>query len=133
MRILKGSKRKKNVIIMQMRTALKHKQNKSIKVIDYIYPLTKLSKKQYDVSDHINLSGLNPLKGPRFISLSNIYISKKGIIVAGLKEGIEPNPYEKKILLKAGVKAYCYKLVSAVILAASRGQKVRAIGVVKKT
>jgi len=106
------------------------KQKSFIEITDYIYPLTKLSKNKYDISDHINLSGSNPLKGPSFISLTDVYKSKKGIIVAGLKEGIHPNNYEKKILLKAGVKAYCYKLVPAVILAASRGLKVRAIGVV---
>ena len=98
---------------------------------DYIYPLTKLSKKKYEISDHINLSGYNPLKGPKFISLTDVYKDKKGIIVVGLKAGTEPNPHEKKILLKAGVKAYCYNLVPAVILAASRGMKVKAIGIVK--
>ena len=108
------------------------KKNKFIKITDYIYPLTKLSKKQYDISDHINLSGHNPLQGPQFISLTNIYKSKKGIIVAGLKKGVEPNPHEKKTLLKAGIKAYCYNLVPAVILAASRGLKVKATGVVKQ-
>ena len=113
-----------------MKPGLKHKKN--IEIIDHIYPLTKLSKKKYDIADHVNLSGHNPLKGPQFIPLSNIYISKKGIVVAGLKEGVHPNNKEKKILLKAGVKAYCYKLVPAVILAASRGKKVKAVGIVKK-
>ncbi len=108
------------------------KKNKFVKITDYIYPLTTLSNKKYDISDHINLSGFNPLKGPQFIPLSNIYESKKGIVVVGLKEGIEPNLHEKKILLRIGVKAYCYKLVPAVIKAASKGLKVRAIGIVKQ-
>ncbi len=107
------------------------KNSKVIKIIDYIYPLTKLKNKTYQIINHINLSGSNPLNGPNFVSLTNIYKSKKGIIVAGLKEGVEPNLHEKKILLKAGVKAYCYNLVPDVILAASRGLKVRAIGIVK--
>ena len=71
------------------------------------------------------------MKGPKFVSLTDVYKDKKGIVVAGLKKGIEPNPHEKKILLKAGVKAYCYNLVPAVILAASRGLKVKATGIVK--
>src|SRR3989338_6825841 len=107
------------------------KKKSFVKITDYIYPLTKLSDKKYDISDHINLSGENPLKGPQFVSLTNIYKSKKGILVAGLKKGTEPNSHEKKILLKAGVKAYCYNLVPAAILAASRGLKVKAGGVVK--
>ena len=108
------------------------KKNSFVEIIDYIYPLTRLSGKKYDISDHINLSGENPLKGPQFIPLADIYKSKNGIIVAGLKEGVEPNSHEKKILLKAGIKAYCYNLIPAVILAASRGLKVEAIGVVRK-
>ena len=107
------------------------KKNNFVEIKAYIYPLTKLSKKQYDIVNHINLSGFNPLKGPNFISLTDIYKSKKGILVAGLKEGVHPNNHEKKILLKAGAKAYCYNLVPAVILAASRGLKIKAIGVVK--
>jgi len=109
------------------------KKNSFVEITDYIYPLTKLTNKKYDISDHINLSGHNPLKGPQFISLTNIYKLKKGIIVVGLKKGTEPNPHEKKILLKAGVKAYCYNLVPAVMLAASRGLKIKAIGIVKNT
>ena len=103
-----------------------------IEITAHIYPLTNLPGKKYDISDHINLSGHNPLKGPNFISLTNIYKkSKNGIIVACLEDGIEPNSHEKKILLKAGVKAYCYNLAPAVILAASKGFKVKAIGIVK--
>ena len=108
------------------------KKNNFLKIVDYVYPLTKLSKRKYEISDHINLSGQNPLKGPQFIALTNIYNSKNGIVVAGLKEGVEPNSHEKKILLKASVKAYCYKLIPAVILAASRGLKIKAIGIVKQ-
>ena len=107
------------------------KKNNFIEITDYIYPLTKLSDKKYEIINHINLSGKNPLKGPRFVSLSNVYSSKKGIIVVGLKKGIKPNLHEKKILLKASVKAYCYNLIPDVILAASKGLTVKAVGIVK--
>ncbi len=108
------------------------KKKDFVEIKDFIYPLTKLHGKKHTIADHINLSGSNPLKGPQFIALTGIYKSKNGIVIAGLKEGIEPNPHEKKILLKAGVKAYCYNLVPAVIFAASHGLKVKAIGVVKE-
>ena len=106
-------------------------KNNFVEITDYIYPLTKLPGKKYEIINHINLSGENPLKGPKFVSLSNIYSSKKGIVVVWLKKGIKPNLHEKKVLLKAGVKAYCYNLIPAVILAASKGLKVKAIGIVK--
>lgn len=101
-------------------------------ISDYIYPLVKLTKDKYEIKDHINLSGCNPLKGPDFISLTNIYSSKKGIIVAGLKESVCPNQKEKKILIRCGVKAYCYNLVQSVILRASHGFQVKATGIVKQ-
>ncbi len=109
----------------------KNKNKKSIEITDYIFPLVKLTESKYQIKDHINLSGYNPLKGPQFISLTNIYNSKKGIVVVGLKEGVVPNDHEKKVLLKAGVKAYCYNLVPTVILAASLGLKIKAFGIVK--
>lgn len=108
---------------------MKTNKKKIVKITDYIYPLTKLSQKKYEIKDHINLSGDNPLKGPNFISLTNIYSSKKGIIICGLKEGTHPNKKEKKILLKAGVKAYCYNLVPKAICAAKFGLRVKAIGI----
>ncbi|MBI3590400.1 MAG: hypothetical protein HY094_03350 [Candidatus Melainabacteria bacterium] len=102
-----------------------------IKIVDYIYPLTKLSKKIFSIKDHVNLSGINPLKGPNFVSLTDTYSSKKGVIVAGLKNGVHPNDKEKKILLNVGVQAYCYNLVPTAILAASLGLQIKAIGIVK--
>ena len=106
-------------------------KSKIVKLTDYIYPLKSLDKKNYEIKDHINLSGSNPLKGPNFISLTNIYVSTKGIIVVGLKKGVHPNEKEKRILLKSGVKAYCYNLVPKAILAASQGKRIKAIGIVK--
>lgn len=109
----------------------KKKQNIA-EITDHIYPLAKLNQKKYEIKDHVNLSGYNPLKGPLFISLTNIYTSKNGIIVCGLKKGVQPNNKEKKILLKAGIKAYCYNLVPKAILAARAGFKIKAFGVVHK-
>ena len=108
------------------------KKNKTLKITDFIYPISPLKAKKYAIRDHINLSGFNPLKGASFIPLTNIYKAKKGIVVCGLKNGVHPNKNEIKILRKAGIKAYCFKLVSAVILAARAGFKVNAIGIVKK-
>ena len=107
------------------------KKKQVLEVVDYIYPLLKLKRGIHQIKDHINLSGTNPLSGPQFIPLNNIYISKEGIVVVGLKNGVDLNKKEKKILLKAGVKAYCYNLVQTVIYAASLGLKVKALGVVE--
>lgn len=106
------------------------KKKRTIEISDQIYPLTMLTKHTYQIKDHINLSGLNPLKGPNFISLTNTYESKDGIVVVCLKEGTHLNNKEKKILLKIGVKAYCYNLVQKAILASSKGLKVKAYGVI---
>lgn len=116
----------------------KQKTQKFVHIFDYIYPLTKLTKSTYakntyEITNHVNLSGYNPLKGPSFISLTNIYTSKDGITVLGLKEGTHPNNKEKKQLLKAGIKAYCYNLVPTVIFAASLGLQVKSTGIVKGT
>lgn len=107
------------------------KVNKDILIIDYIYPLKNLNKKTYEISDHVNLSGFNPLKGAEFIPLSNIYISKKGIVVAGVKEGTHPNDLEKKVLLKCNVQAYCYNIVPTAIYATYLGLKIKAVGIIR--
>ena len=111
---------------------MKRKKKSYVNLVDYIYQLKSLEQKKYFIKDHVNLSGFNPLKGPVFISLTNIYHSKKGLIVAGLKKGVSPNIHEKRKLLKAGVSAYCYNLIPSVILAASKGCKIKAVGIVKR-
>jgi hypothetical protein len=63
--------------------------------------------------------------------MNNVYVSKSGIVVVGLKEGTVPNKHEMKVMKKAGIQAYCYNLVPKVIHAASLGMKVKACGVVK--
>ncbi len=109
----------------------KHQQKNELLIVDDIYPLIQSKNKIYEIKDHINLSGYNPLQGPQFISLTGIYNSPNGIIVIGLKEGVELNKHEKKVLLKVGAKAYCYNLVSTVIYAVSLGLKIKAVGIVK--
>lgn len=106
----------------------------NVLIIDYIYPLTRLKKNQYQITDHINLSGKNPLQGPQFVSLTNIYTQNKSsnkILAIGLKEGIQPNKNETRILLKAKAGAYCYNLIPTAIFAHALGFKIKAIGVVK--
>ena len=110
----------------------KNKSKKIAYIIDYIYPLTRLAQAAYKIKDHINLSGYNPLAGPNFISLTNTYILETGIIVVGIKKGVELSNKEKKILLKCGVKAYCYNLVPTAVFCKSLGSRIKAIGVVKK-
>lgn len=110
---------------------IKNKTKKYVHILDSIYPIDKLSRSIYEIKDHVNLSGFNPLKGPRFISLTDIYASRSGITVCALKEGVYLNKKEKRILLSGKVKAYCYNLVPTVIFAASLGLKTKATGVVK--
>lgn len=109
---------------------LENKSKRFIQIIDYIFPLKKTKKKLFPIKDHVNLSGYNPLTGPNFVSLSNAYNSKKGIIVAGLKEGSIPNNKEKNVLLSTDIKAYSYNLVPTVILACAYGLKIKAFGIV---
>ena len=112
------------------RFILENKHKKQILIIDCIYPITKLSKTTYTIQDHINLSGINPLAGPNFISLTKVYQSRNGIVVCGVLS--KPNQHEKKVLLKSNVKAYCFNLVPTVIFAKSLGLSINATGIVKR-
>lgn len=107
---------------------LRNKKKKSVEIIDYIYPITKLSKTKYKIKDHVNLSGINPISGPNFISLTNAYKSKDGIIVC--QAITEPTKKEKNILLKANIKAYCFNLVPTFIFAKYLGLTINVFGVV---
>lgn len=113
----------------------KKKRKKEISLKKKIYPLIKLTKKEYQITDHVNLSGENPLKGPKFISLTNLYVKNKklpGLKVAILKEGVIPTKKEKTKLVKVGIKGYCYDLAEDIIYAAFLGLKVNAKGIVRK-
>lgn len=100
---------------------------------------TKLKDDLVLISDHINLVG-KPLKDIGFIAITDIYVdengnkvsSDKGIVVAGLKEGVIPNQAELEILKSSGVMAYSYSLVEQVLAAASTGAKVFVRGFIPK-
>ena len=105
---------------------------KTLLIKETIIPLTKLTKGSYEIIDHVNLTGLNPIKVPHFFQTNNIYLvsGTKRVAVAGLKPGVKPTKKESKTLIKAGIQAYCYNLVPKVLLAASKGKKIKAIGLV---
>lgn len=108
---------------------VENKNKKNVEIIDYIYPITKLSKTRYKIIDHINLSGINPLIGPLFLSLTKAYKSNIGLIVCGSIS--RPTKKEEKVLLKSNVKAYCFNLVPTVIFAKSLGLSIDAVGILK--
>lgn len=91
------------------------------------------------VSDHLNLTGDNPLVGPndpcgqRFPILKDTYISNllpdlhRGVAV-GLKQGVLPSQEEVSMIRFLGGDFCCYNLVPAMIVAAHAG--IRVVGVV---
>lgn len=95
------------------------------------------------VTDHINLTGTNPLCGPndpcgeRFPVVNEIYHNTTGDetidklprgVAAGLKTGVVPRDEEMVKLKSLGADFCCYNLVPAMIVAAHAGLKV--IGIV---
>jgi hypothetical protein len=91
------------------------------------------------VSDHLNLTGNNPLVGPndpcgdRFPVINDIYISECGLnlpkgVAVGLRDGIKPSQEEDKKIRELGGSFYCYNLVPTMLVAAHAGWKV--IGIV---
>lgn len=98
------------------------------------------------VSDHLNLTGSNPLMGPnnpcgeRFPVVNGIYddcpageqLAKlpRGIL-GGLKEGIVPTKAEEEKLRSLGAEFFSYNLVQTMIIAAHAGLKVIGLVVPK--
>lgn len=87
------------------------------------------------VSDHINLTGGNPLVGPndpcgeRFPAVQDVYMTEKanGIsvgIAAGLKPGYAPSEKDLELLRTFGCEVCCYNLVPAMIIAAHSHKRV---------
>lgn len=96
------------------------------------------------VSDHINLTGSNPLMGPndpcgeRFPVVNDIYLTEEmpgrilpaiqcGVL-GGLKAGVVPNAAEAAKLKSLGAQFFSYNLAQTMIIAAHSGWKV--IGIV---
>jgi len=118
------------------------KINDQILIIDYGFELQKENQKYLLVTDHINLSGENPLTGindnfvgERFFPLNNLYRTNqasqklekiiKGVLI-GFQLGFKPNKSENDFFsnLLPQTKAYSYNLVFASLLAAHQGIKV---------
>ncbi len=87
------------------------------------------------VSDHINLTGTNPLVGPndpcgdRFPVVKDVYMtdSANGLsvgIAAGLKPGYVPSAKDLELLRGFGCDFCCYNLVPAMIIAAHAHKRV---------
>lgn len=104
------------------------------------------------ISDHLNLTGDNPLVGPnnpigeRFPVVNNIYLSAadtidqeetwtmgnplsklRSGIVAGVKYGAVPSPAELDLLYSMGAHFYNWNTVPTMIIAAHAGLKVLAL------
>ena len=122
-------------------TIRQHVSNKLLIVVDQGFGF-KLPA-PHVVSDHLNLTGTNPLMGAndpcgeRFPIINDIYkddlqgenLSKlsKGVL-GGLKDGTVPSAAEEAKMRSLGADFFSYNLVQTMIVAAHSGLKV--IGVV---
>ncbi|HND06562.1 MAG TPA: hypothetical protein PL012_12825 [Candidatus Obscuribacter sp.] len=134
-------------------TELRNKEKAEVAIIvDRAYCQGLGENVPYLVSDHLNLTGDNPLVGPnnpvgeRFPVVNNIYLGAADTmdqeetwaignplgkfatgVAAGLKAGVVPGGEEIKFLRELGVSLYCYNLVPAMLVAAHAGLKVIGI------
>lgn len=90
------------------------------------------------VTDHLNLTGSNPLVGPnhpageRFPGVNDIYVTDQfpGLprgVAAGLKPGVVPTEDELKLIKQLGADFCCYNLVPTMLVAAHLRWKVLGI------
>lgn len=111
-------------------------QNKLLIIVDRGYGFK--TPAAYVVSDHLNLTGGNPLVGPndpvgeRFPSVNALYLTgcnpeTPTAIVAGVKEGIKPSADEVKLIHSLGGDCYSYNLVPTALVAAHAGWKILGI------
>ncbi len=123
-------------------------------VIDRAYGLAPKHDGAHLLSDHLNLSGDNPLVGPndaigqRFPVVNNIYLSAadtinqeetwtmgnplsklRSGIAAGVKPGLRLNDEELALAYSMGAHFYNWNTVPTMIAAAHAGLKVLAIAV----
>ena len=130
----------------EVTSLLRNGQSEKVAVIvDRAYPLVKgLGKEPILVSDHLNLTGFNPLVGPndpvgeRFPVVNGIYLldfandslaeMKQGV-AAGVKHGLSPGQEDSKAVEDIGADFYCYNMVPTMIVAAHAGWKLVGIGV----
>lgn len=127
-----------------------NRDNKLVVIIDNGHALP--TNAPHVVTDHLNLTGTNPLMGPnveggpRFPVINDVYVKvidtldpKKTMplnnpfanmpagIAAGLKDGVVPTEEDLEAMRKMGADFYCYNLVPAMLVAAHQGLKVFAI------
>jgi purine nucleoside phosphorylase len=127
-----------------------NKDKKMVVIVDSGHELP--SNSPHVVSDHLNLTGTNPLigptyeGGPRFPVINDVYVKvidtldpKKTMplnnplgslpsgIVAGLKDGVVPTAADLKAMREMGADFYCYNLVPAMLVAGQIGLKVLGI------
>lgn len=104
------------------------------------------------VTDHLNLTGGNPLVGPndpcgtRFPVVNDIYMMPGQIrgpnetlpkrdyldrlrtgVIAGLKPGVVPSEKDVELIKSLGANLCCYNLVPSMIVAAHAGMKVLGV------
>lgn len=129
---------------------IRKSEGKLLVVIDHGYALPK--PVPHVVTDHLNLTGDNPLvgpnyeKGPRFPVINDIYVKimdtldpKKTLpinnplgslplgVAVGLKDGTVPTEEQLSAMRAMGGEFYCYNLVPAMLVAAHIGMKVFGI------
>ncbi len=109
---------------------IRKQPGKTLIVVDYAIKMQ--TSQPACVSDHINLSGSNPLIGPnhpcgeRFPVMNDIYVTNSlpAVITAGLKPGFVPTEDEFDLINTWGVSAVCYNLVPTAIIAGHAGYKI---------